>query len=161
MCNSYYLYLGYQQLGYWAGSIVNHLYWSISTCNGNAAELVERYLSCIQHVCNKHTFPGVYYTKCEHAPYTDESKKTDWIKPGSEPHVALLKIMKNKQLVQDLYHTSENISTSGLEIFHSLKIRYLPKSIFFEKDKMMSSTAVAVMDHNLNVDRRQVSQFYF
>ena len=99
---------------------------------------------------------------CEHALYTeDESKKMDWIKPGSEPHVALLNIVKNKQLVQDLYQTSENISTSGLEIFHPLKIRYLPKGIFFEKDKMMTSTAVAVMHHNLNVDRRQVSQFDF
>ena len=113
-------------------------------------------------MCNTHTFPGAYYMKCEHAPYTeDEFRNTNWIKPGSKLHTALIHIIKNKELVKDLFQTSENISTSGLEIFHSLKIKYLPKSIFLEKDKMMSSTAVAVMDHNLNVDRRQVSQIDF
>lgn len=147
---------GYEQLGQWAPAIINHLYWSICNCNGNGAELVERFLSVIHHVCNKHTFPGVHYTKCGHAPYTgEESKNIKWIKPGSPAHDVLLKILRQPQLVKDMHKMNANISTAGLEIFHSLKIRYLPKSIFFEKDKMLASTALAILDHNLNVDRKQ------
>ncbi|XP_057316458.1 uncharacterized protein LOC130657485 [Hydractinia symbiolongicarpus] len=52
---------------------------------------------------------------------------------------------------------NKNISTAGLEVFHSLKIRYLPKSVFYEKDKMLASTALAIMDHNYNADRKQAT----
>ena len=52
-------------------------------------------------------------------------------------------------------------STSALEIFHALKIRYLPKSLFFEKDKMLAATKVSILDHNLNLDRSQVISLFF
>ena len=48
----------FQVLGHWVPSIVNHLYWSLITANGNGEELVERFLSVIHHVCNKHEFVG-------------------------------------------------------------------------------------------------------
>lgn len=120
--------------------------------------MVERFLSVVHHVCNKHTFPGVYYKKCEHAPYTpEESKERNWIKPGSGAHDVLLKVVKQARLVKDLHKLNKNVSTAGLEVFHSLKIRYLPKSIFFEKDKMLAGTALAILDHNNNVGRSQAN----
>ena len=147
-----------EQLGTWAPSIVNHLYWSIDTCKGNGEELVERFLSVVHHVTNKHTFPGLHYKKCEHERYTkEESKEKDWIKPGSAAHEKLISIVKQPQLVKGLAKLSQNVSTADLEVFHSLKICYLPKSIFFEKEKMIAGTELAIMDHNLNVDRGQVS----
>ena len=157
-----FLFLGFHQLATWAPAVVNHLYWSINTCNGNGDDLVERFLSVTQHVCNKHTFPGLYYTRCAHDRYTEEeSLSRDWIKPGSPTHEALLKFLKQRQLVKDLAMLNENVSTSELEVFHSLKIRYLPKSIFYEKEKMIAGTELAVMDHNYNVDRPQVITILF
>ena len=115
----------------------------------------------IHHVTNKHTFAGIYYKRCEHDPYSkEESEEKNWIKPGSPVHHMLIKILSQAQLVKDMHKLNENISTAGLEVFHSLKIRYLPKSIFFEKDKMLASTALAIMDHNLNVDRKQVKKTF-
>ena len=87
-------------------------------------------------------------------------KEKNWIKPGSPVHHMLIKILSQAQLVKYMHKLNENISTAGLEVFHSLKIRYLPKSIFFEKDKMLASTALAIMDHNLNVDRKQVKKTF-
>ena len=78
---------------------------------------------------------------------------------GSPPHEALKKVILQSQLVKDMKKMSENASTSALEIFHALKIRYLPKSIFFEKEKMIAGTEIAVMDHNFNVGREQVDFF--
>ena len=49
-------------------------------------------------------------------------------------------VLLQATLVKDMKKLSECASTSSLEIFHALKIRYLPKSIFFEKEKMMAST---------------------
>ena len=103
----------------------------------------------------------MYYKKCQHDPYSEEeSKQKDWIKPDSPAHIALIKIIKQTQLMKDMAKMSENVSTAALEVFHSLKIRYLPKSIFYEKEKMVAATELAVMDHNLNVNRAQVSILY-
>ena len=75
---------------------------------------------------------------------------------GSPPHEAIKKILLQSELVKDMKKLSKCASTSSLEIFHALKIRYLPKSIFFEKDKMVAATKVAILDHNINSEREQV-----
>ena len=36
-------------VGEWVQSIINHLYWSVDSANGNGEELVERFLSVIHH----------------------------------------------------------------------------------------------------------------
>ena len=62
---------------------------------------------------------------------------------GSPTHEVLKKILLQSQLVKDMVKMNENVSTSSLEIFHALKIRYLPKSTFFEKEKMIAGTELA------------------
>ena len=94
----------------------------------------------IHHVTNKYTFAEIHYKRCEHDPYTkEESKEKNLIKPGSPVHEMLIKILIQAQLVKDMHILNETISTAGLEVFHSLKMRYLPKSIFFKKDAIMYS----------------------
>ena len=43
-----------------------------------------------------------------------------------------------------------------LEVFHALKITYLPKKTFFGIEKMIAGTQIAALDHNHNVNREQV-----
>ena len=102
---------GFEVLNHWIPAIVNHLYWSIATCNENVEELVERFLSVIHHVCNRHKFPGnKYYFKCEHEPYTnEEAKEREWVKMGSPPHELLKKIVLQPQLVKDMRQMNKNI----------------------------------------------------
>ena len=78
---------------------------------------------------------------------------------GSPAHEEIKKILLQSTLVKDMKQLSKGATTTTLVIFHALKIRYLPKSIFFEKEKMIALTKVAVMDHNINVDREQVRQY--
>ncbi|XP_057302473.1 uncharacterized protein LOC130636657 [Hydractinia symbiolongicarpus] len=60
-------------------------------------------------------------------------------------------IVLQRQVVADLSH----IYTTLLEVFHSVKIRCFPKFIFFNMEKMIAGTQLAILDHNLNVDREQ------
>ena len=154
--------IGYEILGEWISSIFNHLYWSIATCSGNGIELVERFTSVIHHVCNRHTFTGnKFYHKCSHDAYThNEVKSRKWMKAGSSPHEALKKVVMEKQLTKDMEKINKNVYTTYLEVFHSLKIRYVPKSIFFEQEKMLAGAKLAALDHNANIKRERVKKYF-
>lgn len=52
---------GLSVLGQWVPAIINHLYWSLTTSDGNGEELVERFLSVIHHCTNRHKFIGNMY----------------------------------------------------------------------------------------------------
>ena len=141
----------------WIPAITNHLYWSIQSSDGNPEALVERYTSVIHHITNRHEFLGKYYTKCEHGPYEQEEGSRSWLKMDNPAHAALKSVILNKILLQDLKKLNENVFTTYLEVFHALKIRYLPKSIFFEQPKMVAGLQLAALDHNININREQVS----
>lgn len=144
-------------LASWAPAVVNHLYWSIHNCHGNGKELVERFTSIIHHSVNRHTFHhNKIYKKCEHPELTeDENNRKQWLVMGSEAHSKLVKVVTQPSLVKDMEKLTEQLHTTLLEVFHSLKIRYLPKSIFFKMEKMLAGTQLAILDHNHNVDREQ------
>ena len=149
----------------WIPSTVNHLYWSILTCKGDPVELKERFCSIIHHVVNRHSsFVGhTKYTKCEHAQLSEtEERKKKWMRKGTQCYEKFKSIVLQKQVVADLSLMTELVYTTLLEVFHSVKIRYLPKSIFFNMEKMIAGTQLAALDHNLNCDREQVSiNWYF
>ena len=43
-----------------------------------------------------------------------------------------------------------------LEVFHAMKIAYLPKKTFFGIEEMIASAQIAALDHYNNVNREQV-----
>ena len=43
-----------------------------------------------------------------------------------------------------------------LEVFHAMKITYLPKKTFFGIEEMIASAQIAALDHYNNVNREQV-----
>lgn len=150
-------------LAQWAQSVVNHLYWSIATCDGDGKALVERFTSLIHHTCNRHSFPmNTIYKECEHEKLSEEAKrKKQWLVMGSSAHDQLRKIIAQDGFVKDLEKVCDQISTTLLEVFHSVKIRYLPKSIFYGYEKMIAGTQLAALDHNNNVGRDQVKNSFF
>ena len=91
---------------------------------------------------------------------TDEKSRKAWIKPGSMAHSMLAKIITEPQLLEDMEKMTEQVHTTYLEVFHSVKIRYLPKSVYFKMEKMIAGTQLAVLEHNHNVSREQVSICY-
>ena len=121
----------------------------------------ERFLSVIHHITNRHVFTGnKFYTKCDHEPYSREgSDERQWLHMGHPAHNILKKVIEVPQLVKDLAKMNENVFTTYLEVFHSLKIKYLPKSTFFEQEKMIAGAYLAAMDHNNNISRGHVSGY--
>ena len=60
-----------------------------------------------------------FYTKCDHEPYSREgSDERQWLT------TFLKKVIEVPQLVKDLAKMNENVFTTYLEVFHSLKIKY-------------------------------------
>ena len=138
---------------------MNHLYWPIFTCGGKGKELVERFTSLQHHVVNKHHFPhNFFYKKCDHASLSeDETRKKEWFHVGSEVHEKIIRVLSEKSLLGDLEQMTEQVNKTMLEVFHAVKIGYLPKKTCFNIDKMIAGTQIAALDHNHNVNREQVS----
>ena len=120
--------------------------------------ICERFLSVIHHVCNRHNFKSnALYLQCEHDKYSrEETRARAWLDYGTPAHESLKKIVMNPVLVRDLKKMNHHVFTTYLEVFHALKIRYLPKSIFFEAEKMVAGMELFALDHNINIDRGQV-----
>ena len=78
------------------------------------------------------------------------------IKLGSEAHDGLCKVISDPVLLEDLEHCTCQVNTTLLEVFHSAKIRYLPKQVYFRMEKMIAGTQIAALDHNHSVSREQV-----
>ena len=76
---------------------------------------------------------------------------------GSEAHEKLKSIILEPGLLKDMIQMTEQVNTTVLEVFHAVKIRYLPKSTFYQMEKMIAGTQLAALDHNNSVNREQVS----
>ena len=54
-------------IGEWSKSMVNHLYWcALSTNDGDGEVMLEKWLSLLNHIHNKHRGHGKVYKKCTH-----------------------------------------------------------------------------------------------
>ena len=150
--------LEFRGLGHWTAAIVNHLYWSIATCNCNGEEFVERFKSIVHHTVNKHHFPHhIFHKKCAHEELSEnEQRNKDWLVMGSPSHEKLRKIVTEKQILNDLSQITKQTHTALLEVFHASKTRYLPKSVFYGMQKTLAGTQLAALDHNNSINRQQV-----
>ncbi|KAL9975035.1 hypothetical protein ACROYT_G012151 [Oculina patagonica] len=150
---------GCGELKPWIPSIINHLWWSATTCEGNPELLKEKWCSVIHHVTNRHEWPGnQHYHKCAHEPYTPEaSRKKKWLTPGSAAHNALVEVIKDKRLLKDMEHLTKCVHTTLLEVYHSMYLKYLPKQMHFTHECMSKGTMLAALDHNKNVNRPQAT----
>ena len=110
------------------------------------------------HIVNRCKFEyQVFYKECAH-PHLDENTvlATEWLVMGTKAHEALCKIISDAALLADMEHVTIDVNTILLEVFHTLKIRYLPKSIFHRMEKMIAGIEISTLDHNNNILREQV-----
>lgn len=85
-----------------------------------------------------------------------KQRQKKWMTPGSSSHEALKKFVIDKVLIKDMEKMNKNINITYLEVFHSLKIWSIPKTIFFEQEKMVAGAKLADLDHNTNISCEQV-----
>ena len=65
----------------WIASIVNHLYWCVTSSVGNPDLIEDKWKSVLDHVQNKHSGFGGSFPECQHAPLVGREKRKPWLKP--------------------------------------------------------------------------------
>lgn len=141
----------------WIQSVSNHLWWTVSTCDGDATVLKEKWMSIVHHTANKHTWGGCdKFKKCLHHKLSKEEQlDVPWLEMGSTAHDALKDVVLNKKLLKDISMLTECHHTGELEVYHSLMLKYAPKRQPFFYEGMIARTQLVALDHNYNVGRAQ------
>ncbi|XP_057311946.1 uncharacterized protein LOC130649632 [Hydractinia symbiolongicarpus] len=141
----------------WVPSIVNHFWWSVTTANGDADLIYEKFQSIIYHTINKHEWPGCKkFKRCEHEPLTKEEQKSkNWLLEGSPAHQYLVSMVRDKSFKNDLKYLTDVVHTTNVEVFNNLLLKYIPKQYHFQHDHMVMGAYLAALDNNFNCQRTQ------
>ncbi|KAH7979744.1 hypothetical protein HPB49_010758 [Dermacentor silvarum] len=91
------------------------------------------------------------YHRCLH----DQLSHKEWLDPGSVVYKNLCGMVLNIRLIKDIAQLSADAQTSRLESFHSLMIRFAPKSVAYSPNLMSARTMLAVLHHNASTTRKQ------
>ena len=146
---------GCEVIGNWQRSIVNHLYWCVSsTPDGDADTILAKWLSLENHVHNEHTHMDKKFPKCAHGKLRGQDRKKKWFKrrkyyhndivhlshhimytaitfTDSKASEKLSDLLTNSYLCKDITRLSPVHQTSSLEAFHSVIIHFAPKYVPF------------------------------
>ena len=109
-----------QALNGWIKSIISHLWWPVSTCDGDEILLRETWCSILFHIQNKHKWSSCSKLhKCVH-PRVNKSKarKNLWLNSTSHAFKALQLIALDKHVLGGLNYLTKFSHTRILEIFH-------------------------------------------
>nr|XP_054602063.1 uncharacterized protein LOC129164785 [Nothobranchius furzeri] len=140
-----------QDVRLWKQSVVNHLYWSASS-SSSGQEAVAKWTSVANHIQNVHSHDNALFPSCLHAPLDGEQAR-QWLKPSTASCEKLTAILLAPRFVKDVEKISPQYHTSTLEAFHSLIIRFTPKSQVFSFKGMLSRLQIAAMHYNENAAR--------
>lgn len=137
-----------QDVGPWRKSIVNHLCWSAST-SSSGQEAVAKWISVANHIQNVHTHDNALFPCCLHEPPVGEATR-QWLKPGTAACERLTAILLAPHFVKDVEKISRQYHMSSLEAFHSLNIRFSPKTVGFSFKGMLARLQIAALHYNEN-----------
>ncbi|XP_067665009.1 uncharacterized protein [Haliotis asinina] len=138
----------------WIKSTTNHMYWVAASCKDDPDLKVDKWLSVINHVANKHEGHSSKFKQCEHGPLTEERL---WLKEGSKPYKAFMEVVSSGYLVRDLPNLSPVYQTFALEVFHSVVNHFAPKNTHYFYAAMMARMFLAALHFNKNGNREQAT----
>jgi len=144
----------------WKSSINNHLWWSAQTCEGNGKLLVDKFISVLYHISNKHEWVEDGIRKqCQREKLTEnEIKSKLWLNQDSDSYYALKKIIMSKDLLKDLEHAKNFVHTERLESYHNLRLKYMPKRIHLKYKGMNMRNMITILDHNHNINKKELGK---
>ncbi|XP_064467677.1 uncharacterized protein LOC135378562 [Ornithodoros turicata] len=141
-----------EALELWVKPVINHLYHCVTHSEGDPEQVISMWRSFNNHVSNVHHGHDGPYSRCLHTPLSDQ--KRPWLLPDSRPKAKLTAITEAKYLLKDIQHLSPDVQTSGLEAFHSLLIRFAPKSVGYSARTMRNRVYLAILHFNENASRQ-------
>ena len=141
----------------WIKAIINHFWWSCASCNGNAKELKEKWVSILYHITNRHRWEDAeIFKRCQHKKLTKmEQLQKPFLKLHSPTYIVLEKIVLDKATLSDLKYLTNFNHTGTLEVYHSLYNKYCPKWLHFSYNGMIARSQLAVLDFNSGVGSQQ------
>ena len=138
----------------WIKSVVNHMYWIAASCGTNSALKKAKWISIVNHICDKHEGHDDLFPKCEHGPIVETKK---WIKTGSRAYKALLAVVKSPYLLRDIGKMSPVHQTYGLEVYHNIVNHFATKSTHFFYESMLARVHLAALHFNENSGKPQAT----
>ncbi|CAC5374863.1 unnamed protein product [Mytilus coruscus] len=132
----------------WIKSIVNHIYWISSSCGMDGDLKAAKWLSIMNHMCNKHEGHSSIYPKSDHGELSQ-----DRLVEGSVPYKKMKAVVESKYLLTDVPKLSPVYQTYALEVFHSVMNNFAPKSTHFFYSSMLARLCVAALHYNENCNR--------
>ena len=144
-------------LAKWKDSITNMLWWSFATCK-DENDLREKIQSIPLHCSNKHKFrTNRQHKQCAHGSLKTSGRTKPWLKEGSKNLEKLTAAINGKDMsrLNDLGMMTGFHHTGAIENFNSLRNKYAGKAYVYSYSGMIARTALAVIDHNSNVNRPQ------
>ncbi|KAL7376390.1 hypothetical protein ABVT39_007092 [Epinephelus coioides] len=141
---------GCEKLATWLPMIRNQVYW-IAASSTTGAERLAKLNSMLNHIQDKHTHDDPLYPRCEHDLHPGsqqkkkDPKKDKWLQPGTLAFYKLVKQISSKRVQKDVEKLSPHHQMSSLEAFHSLVIRFAPKSVAFSYIGMLCRLYLAAM----------------
>ncbi|XP_053555458.1 uncharacterized protein LOC128646060 [Bombina bombina] len=144
----------------WIPTIINHLLVASALCKGDADLLQEKWNSVMYHVTNQHSWvKGTSVHKCPHDDLNkEEDTKHPWLKMGTMATSELSLFVHDEQIQQDLTHLTEFCNAGDTDLFHSMLLKYRPKGAHFTLKSLEARTKLAILAHNVNVDRFPVKK---
>lgn len=143
----------------WTRDVVNH-YWYCADVSKSVDEFLGIWFGMVQHVTNEHSWILSYTdsgaNECRHGPLLTPRDK-GWLKPGSPPHVALRDIVMNKRLIQKIPYYLNCRTTSELENFQNLILKYASKRNAYKPPTYRARNLLAALDNNVNCNRSDLT----
>ncbi|CAM4713355.1 unnamed protein product [Leuciscus chuanchicus] len=137
----------------WLPMIKNQIYW-IAASSTSGPERIAKWSSVINHLQDIHNHDDPLYPVCRHASRVSTDKEK-WLKAGTPVHYKLEKLFTSKRVLKDVSKLSPHHQTSSLEAFHSVVIRFVPKSVPFPFLGMLCRLYLSAMHYNENAVRPQ------
>ncbi|KAM9394172.1 uncharacterized protein KZ484_005250 isoform 1-T1 [Pholidichthys leucotaenia] len=140
----------------WLKSISNHMYWCAASSHGQSPDvIVAKWQSLGNHIQNKHSNHGPLFPACLHDDPGTQTKPKKWLKPSTKGCEKVVDMINKTRVLRDVRKLSPGQQTSNVEAFHSLIIRFAPKSVHFSFLGMLTRLCLAAMHYNENAGRKQ------
>ena len=176
------------ELGKWKTTIVNHFWYSCQKCGGDPEVVLEKFHSCLLHICDKHSWgndpflklkeeiqkennktrkkalteadkrklsPGLpHFNKefeCPHAKRM-QYRGVSWLDMDGDAYKNLFRYLTDARFCNSLKKCSQFLHTGGLEAYHDVMLKFLPKRTSCSLVKTIIAGMLVCIEVNSNLD---------
>ncbi|XP_070578694.1 uncharacterized protein [Ptychodera flava] len=138
----------------WCRDIITHFWYSCKKAS-SYEEFLGVWCGVLHHVTDEHEWVLPYgqgSNQCDHGPLTERSEK-EWLTKNGPAHVALRKIVLDKNFLKKIPYYLSFRSTAELETFQQNILMYAAKRFAYTPPVYRVRNILAALDHNVHHNR--------